>query len=426
MIHPENILLIGAGGREHALAWKLAQSQYCKKLFIAPGNAGTMQHGENVPILPDDFLSLHQFIEANHIDLLIVGPEDPLVDGIADYFNKNLPALKVVGPGTSGARLEGSKDFSKQFMKRHKIQTAAYETFSLDTINLGLEYISNHTLPIVLKADGLAAGKGVVICSTREEAKTVFIDMIVKKQFGDASSKVVVEEFLSGIEISVFVVTDGSEYKIIGHAKDYKRIGVGDIGPNTGGMGCISPVPFADDTFMKKVQTQIIEPTIFGLQSEAIPYKGFIFFGLIKVADEPYVIEYNCRLGDPETEVVLPRLENDLVVLLSSLFDGTLKEQKIEYVQKSAATVVAVSHGYPGPYKKGLEIVLPQTLNDSIIFHAGTKMVLNKLQTNGGRVLAVTSFGKNIKEAATLSNELIENIVFEGMYYRNDIGYEFN
>ncbi len=426
MIHPVNILLIGAGGREHALAWKLTQSQFCKKLFIAPGNAGTMQHGENVPISVSDFLLLQQFIESNHIGLLIVGPEDPLVSGITDYFHHHLPELKVVGPGASGARLEGSKDFSKQFMLRHNIPTAAYEAFTLDTINNGLEYISNHTLPIVLKADGLAAGKGVVICNTREDAKTVFIDMIVKKQFGDASSKVVVEEFLTGIEISVFVVTDGSEYKIIGHAKDYKRIGVGDTGPNTGGMGCISPVPFADETFMNKVQTQIIEPTISGLRIEGIPYTGFIFFGLIKVEDDPYVIEYNCRLGDPETEVVLPRLENDLVDLFYSLFDGTLKEREIKYIQKSAATVVAVSKGYPGEYKKGLEISLPESYQNSIVFHAGTKMMMNELQTNGGRVLAVTSFGDSIKEATALSNGVLENISFEGMYYRNDIGYEFS
>lgn len=426
MIHPKNILLIGAGGREHALSWKLTQSKFCNKLFIAPGNAGTVQHGQNVPISVHDFPSLQHFIVTNHIELLIVGPEDPLVNGIADYFNHHLPDLHVVGPQSTGARLEGSKNFSKEFMLRHHIPTAAYATFTLDTINNGLEYISTHSLPIVLKADGLAAGKGVVICNTREEAKTVFIDMIVKKQFGEASSKVVVEEFLTGIEISVFVVTDGSEYKIIGNAKDYKRIGVGDIGPNTGGMGCISPVPFADEAFMKKVQSQIIEPTISGLRSENIPYRGFIFFGLIKVGDKPYVIEYNCRLGDPETEVVLPRLENDLVELLCSLFDGSLKEQKIKYVQKSAATVVAVSQGYPGAYNNGLAISLPQSFQTSIVFHAGTKMVLNELQTNGGRVLAVTSFGNTIKEAAALSNGLLENIAFDGMYYRNDIGYEFS
>lgn len=421
-----NILLVGSGGREHALAWKLTQSSCCKKLFIAPGNAGTLQHGENITIAPGDFPAMADFIRKNEIDMLIVGPEDPLVDGISDYFNQQIPSLKVVGPGASGARLEGSKEFSKQFMQRHNIPTASYASFTLDTVNAGLEYISSHNLPIVLKADGLAAGKGVVICNAREEAKSVFIDMIVKKQFGNASSKVVVEQFLSGIELSVFVITDGMDYKIIGHAKDYKRVGEGDTGPNTGGMGCISPVPFADDAFMQKITEQIIEPTIRGLQSESIPYKGFIFFGLINVNGEPFVIEYNCRMGDPETEVVMPRLENDLVLLLRSLFDGSLHTQQITYKTQSVATVVAVSGGYPGDYKKGIPVQVAQPGNDTIIFHAGTKIENNQLLTNGGRVLAVTAYGVTLEAATAKSNAVLEQIHFDGMYYRKDIGYEFN
>lgn len=426
MTHPLNILLVGSGGREHALAWKLVQSNFCKKLFIAPGNAGTLQHGENVAIPPGDFPALADFVRTNEIEMLIVGPEDPLVNGISDYFNTQIPSLKVVGPGASGARLEGSKEFSKLFMQRHHIPTATYCSFTLDTVNAGLDYISTHGLPIVLKADGLAAGKGVVICDSREAAKSVFIDMIVKRQFGNASAKVVVEQFLSGIELSVFVVTDGMDYKIIGHAKDYKRVGEADTGPNTGGMGCISPVPFADKVFMQKVTEQIIEPTIRGLQSESIPYKGFIFFGLINVQREPFVIEYNCRMGDPETEVVMPRLENDFVLLLSSLFDGSLHTQQVTYKTQSAATVVAVSGGYPGVYKKGIPVRVPEAETGTMIFHAGTQMKNGQLLTNGGRVLAVTSYGGTIEEATAKSNALLQQIHFDGMYYRKDIGYEFN
>lgn len=358
--------------------------------------------------------------------MLIVGPEDPLVNGISDYFNKHMPALKVVGPGASGARLEGSKEFSKLFMQRHQIPTAAYQSFTLDTVNAGLDYISAHSLPVVLKADGLAAGKGVVICDTREDAKAVFIDMIVKKQFGDASSKVVLEQFLSGIELSVFVITDGDSYKVIGDAKDYKRVGEGDTGPNTGGMGCISPVPFADEVFMQKVTDRIIEPTIRGLQSENIPYRGFVFFGLINVDGEPFVIEYNCRMGDPETEVVMPRLENDLVLLLDSLFDGSLDTHTITYHKQPVATVVAVSGGYPGDYKKGLPIAVPQPETGTVIFHAGTKLENNQLVTNGGRVLAVTSYGDTLEDATSKSNALLKQISFDGMYFRKDIGYEFS
>lgn len=423
-----NILLLGAGGREHALAWKMIQSKLCSKLFIAPGNAGTAQCGTNINMSATDFEAQKKFCIENEIKLVVVGPEEPLVKGVYDFYENALPHIPVIGPAAYGAQLEGSKAFSKKFMQRHSIPTAGYAEFTQENFDEGKAYISKHTLPIVLKADGLAAGKGVVISNTHEEALATFEEMIINKQFGDASSKVVIEEFLDGIETSVFVLTDGKDYRIIGHAKDYKRIGQGDTGLNTGGMGCVSPVPFVDDVFMEKVVTSIIEPTVNGLAKENITYKGFIFFGLIKVKDEPMVIEYNCRMGDPETEVVMPRLQNDLVELFLAVHNGKLKEQNITYNKSAYATVVAVSGGYPGDYKKGLKITGLDNLkndNDSIVFHAGTKQLSNAVVTNGGRVLTVTSSGENITDAVNKSKAVLQQIHFDGMYYRNDIGYEF-
>ncbi len=425
-----NILLLGSGGREHALSWKMAKSHHCDKLFIAPGNAGTAQFGTNVSIGINDFNAQKKFCIDNKINMLVVGPEEPLVNGAFDYF-KNDEALKniiVVGPSKEAAQLEGSKSFSKKFMQRHKIPTAGYTEFTKENFENGKKYLAQHSLPIVLKADGLAAGKGVVICNDHNEALQVFEEMIINKQFGDASTKVVVEEFLDGIEVSVFVLTDGKDYQIIGHAKDYKRIGEGDIGPNTGGMGCVSPVPFVDDVFMQKVEERIIKPTVAGLQKENLVYNGFIFFGLIKVNDEPLVIEYNCRMGDPETEVVIPRLQTDLVSLFAAMDNGTLIDANIYFDEKKYATVVAVSGGYPSDYKKNLKISGFENLkmnNDSIIFHAGTKQVDDDIVTNGGRVLAVTSFAETIADAANKSKKILEQIHFDGMYFRKDIGYEF-
>lgn len=423
-----NILLLGSGGREHALAWKIAQSKHCSVLFIAPGNAGTATCGTNVNISVNDFEAQKKFCIENNIELVVVGPEDPLVNGVYDFYQKELSQITVIGPSAFGAQLEGSKAFSKKFMQRHNIPTAGYAEFTNENFEEGKKYIGSHSLPIVLKADGLAAGKGVVISTTHDDALNTFEEMIINKQFGDASSKVVIEEFLDGIEASVFVLTDGKDYKIIGHAKDYKRIGEGDTGLNTGGMGCVSPVPFVDDLFMQKVITRIIEPTINGLASEKITYKGFIFFGLINVKNEPLVIEYNCRMGDPETEVVMPRLKNDIVGLFLSLHNGTLQQQQITYDERACATVVAVSGGYPGDYKKGIKITGLQSLEatkDSIVFHAGTKQSANEILTNGGRVLTVTSYGNNITEAVNKSKEILKQIHFDGMYYRSDIGYEF-
>ena len=426
-----NILLLGSGGREHALAWKMAKSHHCDQLFIAPGNAGTAQFGSNVSLGINDFEAQKNFCIEHKINMLVVGPEEPLVNGVYDFF-KNDDALKnivVVGPSKEAAQLEGSKAFSKKFMQRHRIPTAGYAEFTKENYEEGKKYLSKHTLPIVLKADGLAAGKGVVICKDHTEALQVFEEMIIHKQFGDASSKVVVEEFLDGIEVSVFVLTDGKDYQIIGHAKDYKRIGEGDSGPNTGGMGCVSPVPFVDDVFMQKVEERIIKPTVAGLQKENLVYNGFIFFGLIKINDDPFVIEYNCRMGDPETEVVIPRLQTDLVAMFAAMDNGTLIDVNIYTDEKKYATVVAVSGGYPGDYKKNVPIngfAEVEMNNDSIVFHAGTKVnEEGHLVTNGGRVLTVTSVAETVTDAAKKSMKVLEKIHFDGMYYRKDIGYEF-
>lgn len=426
-----NILILGAGGREHAFAWKIKQSNLCSQLYIAPGNAGTILCGENVNIAVTDFEEIKNFCVRRPIEMVVVGPEDPLVRGIYDYFKNevSLQQIIIIGPSAAGAQLEGSKAFSKHFMQRHNIPTASFAEFTDANFEQGLKYLEQHPTPIVLKADGLAAGKGVVICETVTEAKEVFTAMIKKRQFGKASAKVVVEEFLQGIEVSVFVLTDGKDYKIIGHAKDYKRIGEGDTGLNTGGMGCVSPVPFVDEVFMNKVEKTIITPTIKGIQEENLEYKGFIFFGLINVNDEPFVIEYNCRMGDPETEVVLPRLKNDFVELLMAVHKGTLQEQKIEIDERNCCTVMAVSGGYPGDYKKKIKITgieNAENRNDTLIFHAGTKQSDNEVLTNGGRVLAVSSFANDIKEAVDKSISVLNKISFEGMYFRKDIGYEFS
>jgi phosphoribosylamine--glycine ligase len=421
------ILILGSGGREHALAWKLQQSPLCRQLFIAPGNGGTGACGINVPIGVNDFATLEAFAKEQAIDLIVVGPEDPLVNGVYDYFTQR--GFAVIGPSAQAARLEGSKAFAKKFMQRHSIPTAAYAEFTAETYEQGLEYISAHSLPIVLKADGLAAGKGVVICETHGEAKLVFADMLLNGQFGEAGARVVVEQFLSGIEISVFALTDGHSYQIIGHAKDYKRIGVGDTGPNTGGMGCVSPVPFATPAFMQKVEERIIRPTIAGLKSEGLVYNGFVFFGLISVQGEPFVIEYNCRMGDPETEVVMPRLKTDLLDLLVHTNGGTLASATVEIDERAAATVMAVSGGYPGTYAKGKPVTLPEITDaDVLVFHAGTGIdhVSGALVTNGGRVITATAFGHTIQEAAHKSTRAVENIHFEGKYFRPDIGYEFH
>lgn len=423
-----NILILGSGGREHALAWKIKESKHCDKVFIAPGNAGTATVGQNVPIGVNDFDAIKQFVIENKVTLLVVGPEDPLVNGIYDYFQGQQDWKgMVIGPSRTGAQLEGSKAFSKKFMERHDIPTASYAEFNADNYDEGKAYIAAHSLPVVLKADGLAAGKGVVIAQTHEEALSAFEEMILNKQFGEASSKVVIEQFLDGIEVSVFVLTDGKDYKIIGHAKDYKRIGEGDTGLNTGGMGCVTPVPFMDVTFMEKVESRIIRPTVEGIEKEGIDYKGFIFFGLIKVNGDPVVIEYNCRMGDPETEVIMPSLNADIVDLFLAVYHGGLKDVNIQPAKQSCVTVVAVSGGYPGDYEKGKKISLPNIKDnkDSLIFHAGTKLEGSDILTNGGRVLAVTSYGDRIETAAEKSRNLLKEIQFEGIQYRKDIGYEF-
>lgn len=428
-----NILLLGSGGREHALAYKIQQSHHCHQLFIAPGNTGTANCGTNVNISINNFEAINSFVTENKIDIVIVGPEEPLVNGIYDYLQNNSTNqnLIIVAPSAKAAQLEGSKAFSKQFMQRNNIPTAAYKEFTLENFEEGKHYLQHHTLPIVLKADGLAAGKGVVICNTPEEAVEVFTNMIVHQQFGNASAKVVVEEFLQGIEVSVFVLTNAKDYQIIGHAKDYKRIGEGDTGLNTGGMGCVTPVPFMNNAFMQKVEQKIIKPTINGLQKENLVYNGFIFFGLMNCDGEPYVIEYNCRMGDPETEVVMPRLETDVVSLFAAMNNGTLADTNIEYNEGSFATVMAVSGGYPNEYEKGKQINFSTSTDElqksySYIFHAGTiQNQEGNIVTNGGRVLAVTSQATNITQAVQQAIKVLQQISFEGMYYRKDIGYEF-
>ena len=418
-----NILLLGSGGREHTFAWKLAQSKRCSQLFIAPGNAGTAACGQNVALDPLDFEAVGQFVLQSAIDMVLVGPEEPLVRGIWDYFQEyeKLKLIPVIGPSKAGAVLEGSKAWSKKFMERHKIPTAAYREFTAVDVEKGVQYLAQHPLPIVLKADGLAAGKGVVICQDHAEAETEFRAMLDGK-FGEAGDRVVVEAFLDGIEFSVFVLTDGKTYKILPEAKDYKRIGEGDTGPNTGGMGAVSPVPFVDEAMWEKVEQRIIAPTVKGLRKEKIVYKGFIFFGLIKVDGEPFVIEYNCRMGDPETEVVLPRLKNDLVQLLENCAKGTLGRVRIRSDKKTATTIFLVSGGYPDQYAKGKMITGLEQVKDGFAFHAGTRLEAGKVSTNGGRVIALTSLGKDITSALRKSRRNAKVVHFDGKYYRRDIG----
>jgi phosphoribosylamine---glycine ligase len=419
-----NFLLLGSGGREHALAWKLIQSSLCTQLFIAPGNAGTAECGTNVSLALNDFDGIKEFCTSNGVNMIIVGPEEPLVNGIADFFEGS--SIAVIGPSQQGALLEGSKAFAKQFMQRHNIPTANYREFNADNYQDGVSYLQNHNLPIVIKADGLAAGKGVVICQYAGEAIAEFELMIQQSKFGDASKKVVVEEFLSGIELSVFALTDGKNYVLLPFAKDYKRIGEGDTGSNTGGMGAVSPPPFADKAFMQKVEDSVIKPTIKGLREENINYKGFIFFGLIKVGNDPYVIEYNCRMGDPETEVVMPRLKNDLAELFLATAAQKLDTIKIEEDPRTACTIMAVSSGYPGSYEKDKKIEgLTTVAEDCIVFHAGTKTEDGEVLTNGGRVLCVTAYGNSVQDAVRKSKSALDKISFDGMYYRRDIGYEF-
>ena len=423
------ILLLGSGGREHALAHKLAQSPHCESLFIAPGNAGTALCGTNLDISVTDFEAIKNACIDNKIELVIVGPEEPLVKGITDFLISN-PALKnidVIGPGKNCAQLEGSKAFAKAFMIRHNIPTAAYREFTLDNSDDGIDYLNNHELPIVMTADGLAAGKGVVICENHLEAIAEFELMIQRAKFGEAGKRVVVEQFLQGIEMSVFVLNDGKNYVILPEAKDYKRVGEGDKGPNTGGMGAISPVPFVNADLMKKIEEKVIKPTVQGLQKEGLEYRGFIFFGFMIVEGEPYMIEYNCRMGDPETEVVMPRLKNDLVELFTATSNQELDKVKIETDPRTVCTIVAVSGGYPGDYKKGYEIMGLEDINpaDSILFHMGTTTEKGKVVTSGGRVFCITSYGKSVFDAVEISKEEMKKVTFEGMNYRSDIGYEF-
>ncbi|MEM6842391.1 MAG: phosphoribosylamine--glycine ligase [Bacteroidota bacterium] len=424
-----NILLLGSGGREHALAWKISQSPHCSRLFVAPGNAGTVQFNTSEIIIQNgydqaDFQQIAEFIQQQQIELVVVGPEAPLVAGVTDFLKTNpLTAdVLVVGPTQAGAELEGSKDFAKQFMQRYDIPTAASRTFTANELNVGLEYLRGHSLPVVLKADGLAAGKGVIICTTEEEAQQTLRDMLQHQKFGQASQKVVVEEFLKGVELSVFILTDGKNYHLLPEAKDYKRIGENDTGPNTGGMGAVSPVPFANEEFLNQVKMRIVEPTIRGLADENIDYRGFIFLGLMNVLGNPYVIEYNVRLGDPETQAILPRLDSDIVELLIATAQQRLAETSIKISSQAAATVVMVSGGYPGSYEKGKVIVGLSESSDSLVFYAGTKKESGNIVTNGGRVLAVTALHNQLEPALELAYNQVNQLSWEDVYFRKDIG----
>jgi len=418
------ILLLGSGGREHALASKMLQSSKCSTLFVAPGNAGTAAIATNITINPTDFNALKSFAIQEKVEMIVVGPEDPLVLGVYDFFKKDseLSHIPVIGPSKVGAQLEGSKEFAKEFLVKHKIPTAAYDSFTAATVEKGFLFLETLQPPYVLKADGLAAGKGVLIIQDLEEAKTELRNMLVHAKFGNASAKVVIEEFLDGIELSCFVLTDGQQYKILPTAKDYKRIGEGDTGLNTGGMGAISPVPFADSILLDKIETRIVKPTVEGLQKDGIEYKGFIFIGLIIVKGEPIVIEYNVRMGDPETEVVIPRIKSDLVELFQAVANGNLNDVSLAIDQRSATTVMIVSGGYPEEYEKGIEIFGLDKMEDSLVYHAGTKIENGKLVTNGGRVLAITSFGNDFQEAIKKSYQNIDKLHFDKMYFRKDIG----
>jgi len=421
-----NILILGSGGREHTFAWKIAQSPLCKSLYVAPGNSGTAQIATNVNIGVTDFEAIKSLVLENEIEMVVVGPEDPLVKGVHDYFlnDDKLKSIIVIGPEKAAAELEGSKEFAKEFMYRHNIPTASYQSFDANNVEEGYAFLETLNPPYVLKADGLAAGKGVLILNDLQDAKTELKSMLVDAKFGNASSKVVIEEFLDGIELSCFVLSDGKSYKILPTAKDYKRIGEGDTGLNTGGMGAVSPVPFATPEFLNKIEERIVKPTISGLQKDNLPYKGFVFIGLIKVGDDPKVIEYNVRMGDPETEVVLPRLKNDLVEIFQAIGDQTLDKIEIKIDNRAATTVMLVSGGYPESYEKGKQILGVETITDSIPFHAGAKLENDKTVTSGGRVMAITSYGDTYQEAIKKSYQSIEKLHFDKMYYRKDIGFD--
>ncbi len=420
------ILLLGSGGREHALAWKMLQSSKCSKLFVAPGNAGTGSIATNISMQPTDFESIKKFVILEKVEMVVVGPEDPLVAGIFDFFKKDevLKSIPVIGPSKEGAKLEGSKEYAKEFLIKHRVPTAAYDSFTAETVEKGCKFLETLSPPYVLKADGLAAGKGVVILHDLADAKNELRNMLVHQKFGNASLKVVIEEFLDGIELSCFVLTDGKNYKILPTAKDYKRIGEGDTGLNTGGMGAVSPVPFADAVLMEKIETRIVKPTIEGLRIDGIEYKGFVFIGLINVKGEPMVIEYNVRMGDPETEVVMPRIKSDLVELFLAVSNQKLDEVSLEIDSRSAATIMVVSGGYPEAFEKGKIITGIENVQDSIVFHAGTKLENKSIISNGGRVLAVTSYGDDFNEAIKKSYQSIGQLHFDKMYYRKDIGFD--
>jgi phosphoribosylamine--glycine ligase len=418
------VLILGSGGRESAIAWKISQSSILDQLFIAPGNAGTRKYGKNTPLDILDFEAIKAFVLVQKIDLVVVGPEDPLVLGIVDFFKSEaaLRSVGIIGPSKAGAQLEGSKTFAKEFMQRHRIPTAKFGSFSLETLREGIAFLREMKAPYVLKADGLAAGKGVLIIDSLEDAEHELTQILLDEKFGNAGKRVVIEQFLTGVELSMFILSDGRSFKILPEAKDYKRIGEQDQGPNTGGMGAVSPVPFADDAFKDKVLNQVIIPTVKGLHQESIEYQGFIFFGLISVKGEPYVIEYNCRMGDPETEVVVPRIKSDLLDLFEGVVTNTLSERDIQFTELSTATVVMVSGGYPDRYEKDKIIYGLNTVSESLVFHAATKSDGPKVLTNGGRVLTVTSFGKNLEVALAKSYDAVSKLSFENAYYRKDIG----